>query len=396
MDADADAAAPKRLRIAVLNRVFSRTGGGAESYSINVVEQLAARHEMHVFAQEIAHEFPGVTYHRVTRPLKRPRWVNQLWYAACTWWKTRRGFDVVHSHENTWHGDVQTIHVKPVRANLLSGRHGVALTLRWLKIATSPRLVTNLGLESARFRAKPRRRIVLASEALREQASAFYSGAVPMMSVITPGVNLPAEDMSSSEARRGIGLSESGPLMLFVANDYARKGLDALLAAMARMQDGSMLAVVGNAAHIASYEEKARRLGLAERVRFLGPMKDVGPAYRAATLLVHPTLDDTFAMVVLEAMAHGLPVVVSGPAHCGISALLRDGENALLLNDPRDDRALAEAIARVLGGPGLAARLSASGQLFALDHTWKEAARRYEVLYFSRKQEVFAGVCNSV
>ena len=104
-----------KLRIAVFNRTFSPTGGGAERYSIALVEQLAARHEIHVFAQEIAHQSPGVTYHRVSSPLRRSRWLNQLWYASATWLATRRGFDVVHSHENTWHGRVQTIHVKPVR-----------------------------------------------------------------------------------------------------------------------------------------------------------------------------------------------------------------------------------------------------------------------------------------
>ena len=114
----------RRLKIAVLNRVFSARGGGAESYSIRLVEQLAARHEIHVFAQQIEHQWPGVSYHRVSSPLRKPRWINQLWYAAATWLATRSGFDVVHSHENTWHGRVQTIHVKPVRHNLLGGRSG--------------------------------------------------------------------------------------------------------------------------------------------------------------------------------------------------------------------------------------------------------------------------------
>jgi hypothetical protein len=48
---------PKKLRIAVFNRTFSPTGGGAERYSIALVEQLSARHEMHVFAQEIDHQW---------------------------------------------------------------------------------------------------------------------------------------------------------------------------------------------------------------------------------------------------------------------------------------------------------------------------------------------------
>ena len=43
-------APPKRLRIAVLNRIFRPTGGGAERYSIALVEQLADRHEIHVFS----------------------------------------------------------------------------------------------------------------------------------------------------------------------------------------------------------------------------------------------------------------------------------------------------------------------------------------------------------
>jgi UDP-glucose:(heptosyl)LPS alpha-1,3-glucosyltransferase len=374
---------PRRLRIAVLNRVFSPAGGGAESYSIRIVEQLAARHDVHVFAQRIEHQWPGVNYHRVPCPMTRPRWINQLWYALYTWRATRRGFDVVHSHENTWHGRVQTIHVKPVRSNLLAGRSGWALAARWLKIVLSPRLVTNLCLEAARFSHLPGRQVVLASEALRTQAVAAYPHAGAMMSVITPGVSLSAKTPVRDEARRLLGLPPSGALLLFVANDYARKGLDALLAALAHLPEGVMLIVVGNPAGIPAYKDKARSRGLAEQVHFLGAMKEVDLAYRAATALVHPTLDDTFAMVVLEAMAHGLPVVVSGPAHCGISALLDDGRNALLLEDPRNDRELAAAVSRVLDDPVLAAKLSEGGLRFAQGHTWDEAARRYERLYFT-------------
>ena len=89
------------LRIAVLNRIFKPTGGGAERYSMALVEQLAQRHEIHVFAQQIDHHWPGVTYHRVFTPFLRPRWINQLWFAFSTWLSTRKGFDVVPSHENT-------------------------------------------------------------------------------------------------------------------------------------------------------------------------------------------------------------------------------------------------------------------------------------------------------
>ncbi|MEO5670958.1 MAG: glycosyltransferase family 4 protein [Ramlibacter sp.] len=367
----------KRFRIAVLNRVFSPAGGGAETYSIRLVEQLAVRHEVHVFAQRIEHDWPGVTYHHVSCPAERPRWINQLWYAIATWRATRHGFDVVHSHENTWRGNVQTIHVKTVRGNLLAGRNGWRRAARWVKIALSPRLITNLALEAARFRPRPGRHVVLASGALQAEAVAAYPQSAQMMSVVTPGVSLPPAQLSKVEARRSLGLPAHGVLLLFVANDYARKGLDTLLAAMPGLPDGVMLAVVGNARDIPAYKEKARGV----QVHFLGPMNDVASAYQAADVLVHPTLEDTFAMVVLEAMANGLPVVVSGAAHCGISALLDDGRNAVLIADPRDAGELAAGIGRVLGDQDFAGRLSLEGRRFAEGHSWELAARKYEALY---------------
>ncbi|MEY2861255.1 MAG: hypothetical protein RL392_1713, partial [Pseudomonadota bacterium] len=109
------------MRIAVLSRNFASTGGGAERYSIAVVERLAEKHEVHVFTQNIEHNFSGVVYHRITTPMQRPRWVNQLYFAFSTWRATRKGFDIVHSHENTWHGNVQTVHVLPIKHTMFAG-----------------------------------------------------------------------------------------------------------------------------------------------------------------------------------------------------------------------------------------------------------------------------------
>ncbi|MGE0499037.1 MAG: glycosyltransferase family 4 protein [Ramlibacter sp.] len=369
------------MRIAVLNRVSATTGGGAESYSIALVEQLAQRHDVHVFAQQIDHAWPGVTYHRVSCPLARPRWINQLWYALATWRATRSGFDVVHSHENTWHGRVQTIHVKPVRHNLLVGRTGVRRALAWLKIALSPRLLTYVALEAARFRARPGQQVVVTSANLRAEVLQAYPHAQPRVAIVTPGVTLPGPGLSRAEARQALGLPAQGRLLLFVANDYARKGLDGLLQALCGLPGDVSLAVVGNPSGIAAFEARARALGVAGRVHFLGALKSVDPAYRAADLLVHPTFEDTFAMVVLEAMAHGLPVVVSGAAFCGIASLLTDGDNALLLDDPRDAAAIAAALGRLLGDPSLASRLGAQALAFARQHDWAAAARACEQLY---------------
>lgn len=377
---------PRKLRIAVFNRTFSPTGGGAERYSIALVEQLAARHEMHVFAQDIDHQWPGVTYHKVSAPLRRPRWVNQLWFATATWWATRRGFDVVHSHENTWHGEVQTVHVMPVKHSLFQGRQGLRRVLRWIKVATSPRLLAYLGLERARYAARPGRQVVVTSESLRPIMASSYPDSKAVTSVITPGITLPDLPVGAgrkSEARAQLGLPAEGTCLLFVGNDYRKKGLGTLLQALAQLPGDVSLAVVGNAAHIAEFRAMAEALKLGARVFFLGALKDVGPAYEAADVLVHPTFEDTFAMVVLEAMAHGLPVVVSGPRYCGISGLLRQGANALMLDDPRDAAELTRVLGDLLARPALQETLSDGAVAFAARYQWREIALQQESLYFS-------------
>jgi len=379
-------AAGRRLRIAVLSRVFAPTAGGAERYAVALVEQLAQRHDIHVFAQEIDHQWPAVGYHRIAAPRIRPRWINQLWYASVSWWATRRGFDIVHSHENTWHGQVQTVHVLPVKYNLFHGIVGWRLALRWLKVLTSARLGVYLALEQLRFAARRGRCIVVTSSHLMTQMAAAYPGTVPALRILTPGVTLPAAIATPAQqiaARQRLGLPALGDGILFVGNDYRKKGLKTLIAALPQLPANVWLAVVGNASQIPAFRAQAKAAGVENRVVFLGVLSDVGDAYVAADCLAHPTLQDTFAMVVLEAMAHGLPVVVSGERYCGISGLLTPEVDALVLADPQDAQALAQALLRLLQQPSLRCRLGQAARAFADAHQWSVLARQQEEIYGS-------------
>ncbi len=392
----------KRLRIAVLNRTFSPTAGGAERYSIALVEQLAARHDIHVFAQSIEHNWPGVTYHLVTMPMRRPRWVNQLWFATATWWATRNrfdpglgtGFDVVHSHENTWHGDVQTVHVLPVKHNLFDGRTGWRLALRWLKVLSSPRLLVYLGLEHFRYAVQPGRAVVVTSDSLLALFNANYPVAAGMTSVVTPGIALPRLPISKTDrraARQQLGLPQAQPCILFVGNDLRKKGLSAVIDSLHALPEQVVLAVVGHSAQLPGFRQQVQAAGLDARVFFLGALDDVGPAYRAADCLAHPTLEDTFAMVVLEAMAYGLPVVVSSAKYCGIAGLLDEGVNALLLNEPRDVTALSDTLRRVLGDEALKTKLAQAARVFAENFEWSARAAAQEKLYYASYTAISKG-----
>jgi glycosyltransferase involved in cell wall biosynthesis len=380
------------LRIAVLSRNFASTGGGAERYSMAVVEQLASMggvahevtHEVHVFAQTVAHELPGVIFHKVATPLGRPRWINQLYFAWATWRATRIGFDVVHSHENTWHGDVQTVHVLPIKYTLFEGRAGVTKALRWLKVLTSPRLLVYLWLEKSRYSAQSKRRVVVISNMLKSVMLKTYPHTQGMLEVIPPGVtHAPgrALPLDQQAARAALGLPLHVRCALFVGNDFRKKGLPTLLEALKSVPSDVVLAVVGASAQLADMQKIAFAQGVSHRVFFMGALQDITQAYRAADFLVHPSLEDTYAMVVLEAMAHGLPVVVSGPAYCGIAADLRHGVNALLLEDPKSTPELVGSMRQCVTDAVLMQSLSSHAQQFAKVHTWTQALQAYHALF---------------
>jgi UDP-glucose:(heptosyl)LPS alpha-1,3-glucosyltransferase len=339
---------------------------------------------VHVFAQNYESVLPGVTYHRIPTPLARPRWINQLYFAWATWRSTRKGFDIVHSHENTWHGNVQTVHVLPIKHTLFAGRTGLAKVMRWLKVLSSPRLLAYLWLERLRYQPRVEKQVVLTSNTLREVMARTYPAAEKMMSVISPGVSKIwgcTSGAQSQAARQRLGLPLSGVLLLFVGNDFRKKGLPALLQAMTLIADEVQLVVVGMSAQLAEMRALALQGGVESRVIFLGSLVNLDDAYQAVNGLVHPTLEDTYAMVVLEAMSHGLPVVVSCSRYCGISAELEDGKEVLLLSDPALGGEIATKVALVLNDPTLAQSLSAFAIKFAKLHAWTTVARTYASLF---------------
>jgi glycosyltransferase involved in cell wall biosynthesis len=386
----------RRLKIAVFNRQFTSKAGGAEHYSVRLVELLAQRHDIHVYAQKIEHASPDVNYHRVPLLLTRPRWINQLMFAAYTWWLTRTSkndYDIVHSHENTWHGQVQTVHVQTIKQGLFQHRTGWRLAKRLLQVATSPRLWTYLLLEKARFGNRPGRRIIAVSPPALSELQRAYPLLKNHAVVLSPGVDLPTlastpEDRARerSRARQDLGLPLHGFQILFIGNDASKKGLPALLRALVSLPDVHLTAIT-HQNHIPALQEQTRALNISERVHFPGQRPDIAPAYRSANMLVHPTHEDSFGMVVLEAMAYALPVVVSAARWCGIAAELSAGEQALILDNPDDDAALAALITQILRDETLAERLARSGRSFAEKHDWNAKALQQEAIYHQIVEE---------
>jgi UDP-glucose:(heptosyl)LPS alpha-1,3-glucosyltransferase len=135
------------------------------------------------------------------------------------------------------------------------------------------------------------------------------------------------------------------PVGLFVAMNYRLKGLEPLLHAVARIQGDFRLVVMGNP-YTSRYERLAQKLGVTERVIFQGFCGDMRQAYFAADFLVHPTFYDPCSLVVLEALACGLPVITS--RYNGAAELLNPNPAGLVIDDPHDHANLALSIETML------------------------------------------------
>jgi UDP-glucose:(heptosyl)LPS alpha-1,3-glucosyltransferase len=147
--------------------------------------------------------------------------------------------------------------------------------------------------------------------------------------------------------RQAWNIAPHETLALFVAMNYRLKGLDPLLRAVACMPDKTRfrLAVLGHP-NVTPYVERAKKLGIAGVMRFLGFLPDPRNAYFAADLLVHPTFYDPCSLVVQEAMACGLPVITT--RHNGASELMDPPNDGLVLPDPHDSEDLAAALSSFL------------------------------------------------
>src|SRR5204862_7713294 len=125
------------------------------------------------------------------------------------------------------------------------------------------------------------------------------------------------------------------------------KGLREAIEAMARVKDERLhLTVVGKPSPDA-YLRIAKNLGVANRVNFAGATTDVRPFYRAADVFVLPTRHDPCSLVVLEALAMGVPVIST--IFNGACEIMTEGLHGFVLRDPADVNALAEAMRRLSG-----------------------------------------------
>jgi glycosyltransferase involved in cell wall biosynthesis len=176
--------------------------------------------------------------------------------------------------------------------------------------------------------------------------------------------------------RGHFGLPEQGSCGLFVGDIRTpRKNLETILRAMPELPSLS-LAIAGDPAG-SPYPALARELGIADRVFFLGKTSEVALLMRSVDMFVFPSRYEAHPLVLMEALASGLPVIAS--------AFIAQGEDfvdaCLLLPDPNDGKALAKQITHLLESPALREKLSGIALAQAQQMNWAVTTRKYLNLY---------------
>jgi UDP-glucose:(heptosyl)LPS alpha-1,3-glucosyltransferase len=359
------------LKIAVLVKSFSLTGG-MERYVVETCRRLAAKgHRLDIYAREADPELLGdMRFCRVPAGVSFSSALRAVSFARETA-KMLQGqkYDVIHSHEKGCCQDIETIHC----FSYLDGLDKYSLLRKIDQKYLSLRSLLYLWLERKQMKTPW---LIAVSGTIGDDIRKHYSRS-SNVAVIPPGVDLdifqPGKIAAKREAaRKTEGFSAEDLVVLFVGSEFRRKGLDRLIGAIG---PGMRLLVVGRGDDLSYHRHLVTQYGLAEQVRFAGLAHEVFPYYAAADVVVLPSRSEAFGMSILEGMACGLPVIVS--VNSGVASLIRHDENGYLLHDA----AALPALLQRLFSREERERLGQGARLAAEEYSWDRVADAHEALY---------------
>lgn len=350
---------PSRVRVAL---VFSRyhLQGGSERQVFMLSRDLATRgHEVHVFCRIVRAAPPaGVTLHVMPRfplgPLLELILFSVWARAAIRRHERSHGaFDVRHGFGRTPGQDVYRVGGGSHRTYL---EHAHALDRPpWLRriLAATPLQRMKAAMEDRSLRGDPAAMVIANSSMVAEDLADRHELPPNRLVVIPNGVDLDHFQLASDDERNGLRASLSlrpeHEVLLFAGAGYARKGLEPTLRALASLcseRPQLRLLVAGKDRHRSLWRRTSDRLGVSDRVIWLGVRVDLERAYGAADVFVLPTAYDAAANSTLEALACGLPVVTS--TMNGAAEILEPGRYGEAVPTPVRPDDLAQAIVRWL------------------------------------------------
>ena len=392
----------RRLRIAIVSPEVG-AGAGVPHYWLALAAALSQEHEVHVFTAKTDRDgLKGVSFHKI--PAVRLGWFlsHMSFYVAARArflfrkLTLRKPFDLVLGvGALTPFADVTTVHFVQAREMELQ-RQGLIprprplAGLAALEYALYSRTMAWLG---GRFYRGSKASIVAISQSVKQDIANFEGANPAAITVVPNGVDVvrftPANrELYRLTTRESLGLSETNIAVLFVGNAWGRKGLRTAIEAIDGPGQSDVRLIVVGDGDPSSFVE-ALPVELAQRIIFVGPKSaDVERYYAASDIFMLPTLYEPFGLVILEALASGLPSIFSACA--GASEWLEDGVDGVFLRDPADGQEARVALQSVIASPEFAARLAENGRLAAERLQWSHVGRRLIETAVARKRVLAA------
>ncbi len=359
------------MRIALLTRRFDPRGGGTERDLIVTAKYLRrAGHEITIFCSEIRGPSADFKIQKVGN-LAAGRTLGLLSFAYAAPSAARRGgAQLVISFARTVDSDLLrsggSAHISYLRAaRQWRGE------LRWRAMMAAPYHRAQVFIERRGIRSPRLKAAIAVSNLVRDDLTQQFG--IPADKVVTlyNGVDLerftpPRDDSARRQLRTSLGIDNDAPMVAFVGNGFARKGLRFLVEAWPRVARGTHLLVVGVDRESGWYRRKAVKLAVGDRIHFAGSVDDVTRIFNGVDAFALPSLFEPFGNVVMEAMASGLPVLAS--AQCGVSELLPEEMRRFTVGNPTDAIEIADKMNALLEGGG---DLRAAARATAEKYTWR-------------------------
>jgi glycosyltransferase involved in cell wall biosynthesis len=394
------------MKIAQITPYFLPVEGGVERHVLNLSHKLVERgHDVEIFTCARTRQNGVLERHEVVDGLRVSRFESmfslgefgRVWPGFAR--EVMKGdFDVVHAHsfrhphtdismmvsKMTGSASVLTAH-SPFHPPGVRGRVARAL----VPVYDSLFAPTSLAYYDKVIALTDEEAGLLARLGVREDQSVVIPHGVD-------SVHFERADPSIFTSKYGL---EGKDIALCLSRINKTKGLDVLLEAFASIADMApdlTLVFAGEATSrkeegfLGELKSKSSSMGLQGRVVFAGRLTEVekASAYEACTVFVLPSIYEPYGIVLLEAAAHGKPLIstrVGGP-----KSIVEEGINGLLV-PPGDNRHLATALLRVANDEELAKRMGAEARLMASEHTWERVANATERAYHSVDDRVLAG-----
>jgi UDP-glucose:(heptosyl)LPS alpha-1,3-glucosyltransferase len=340
--------------------------GGCETYIADLARRLRNdRHDVHLYASRWDEEAlpKGIVYHAIPA-MRGPRFLRPWRFG----WRVLRemqknSHDVTLGFDKTWGQDVLYpqggLHVASAEHNLLKFRStGTRKLVRLLK--TFDLAAWSFRRLEARQYLGPRRPLVVVnSHMVRDHFRQHYAIPAEDLYVVRSSIDpdrFPEHDRLKrrQEFRLKWKINPGEVVGLMAAMNYRLKGLDPLLHAFRtllqrpefRDNPPPLRLVIAGSPQLKRYATLATKLELADKVTFIGPCREMKNAYFASDFLVHPTFYDPCSLVVLEALACGLPIITS--RYNGASELMHPLQEGYVVDDPHDDEHLAWCMLQLL------------------------------------------------